>query len=194
MLRRRKLWRWVKRAVYAFIGIVVVGGIVVAWLPRAVAVDLAEVTRAPMRVTVDEDGHARVKDRYVVSAPIVGNLGRIELVPGDDVKQGQALARIVPLVPPLLDERTRSGAEARVAAALAAKQQSSLQIERAQASLDLVRSELARLKQLAATGAGTRQASSRTRSSTSAGPPPSSARCASPPRWRTTRSRWPAPP
>jgi HlyD family secretion protein len=155
--RRRQTWRWIKRVLYTLIAFVVVGGIAFAWIPKPIPVDVAPVTVGPMRVTVDEDGHARVKDRYLVSAPIIGNLGRIELQPGDDVKAGQVLARIVPLLPPLLDERTRTGGEARVAGALAAQQQAGLQIERAQASVELVRNDVARLKSLAATGAAPRQ-------------------------------------
>ena len=58
-----------------------------------------------------------VKDRYVVSAPLMANVERIDLTAGDVVEPGRVLARFVPLAPPLLDERTRVQAEARVAAA-----------------------------------------------------------------------------
>src|SRR5690606_22332794 len=104
--------------------------------PRPVSVDVVRVTRGPLQVTVDEDGRARVKNRHVVSAPLSGSLARPELHAGDRVEQGQVVARIVPLEAPLLDVRSRSQADARVAAALAAQKQARAQVERARAALD----------------------------------------------------------
>ncbi len=49
--------------------------------PRPIRVEIAPVTRGPMMVTVDEDGKTRVKERYIVSAPIAGLIGRLELHP-----------------------------------------------------------------------------------------------------------------
>jgi biotin carboxyl carrier protein len=113
------------------------------------AVDLAEVTQGPLRVTVDEDGRARVKDRFVISAPLVGSLARIELDPGDAVTEGQMLARLVPLLPPLMDERTRTGAEARVAATDAGRKQVRAQLERATAAYKHAKSQADRMRALA---------------------------------------------
>jgi HlyD family secretion protein len=42
-----------------------------------------EVQRGPMTVTVEARGETRVLDRFVVSAPVAGNLERIPLRPGD---------------------------------------------------------------------------------------------------------------
>ena len=78
----------------------VVGVIVVAWIPNPVDVEIADVSRGPMVVTVDEDGRTRVIDRYLISAPIAGNLGRINLDAGDAIEADQVLARLVPLPPP----------------------------------------------------------------------------------------------
>src|SRR5690242_20480594 len=64
------------------------GVIAFAMMPRPVAVESALVTRAAMRVTVDEDGVARIEDRYVVSAPMSGRLERIEAKAGDQVQRG----------------------------------------------------------------------------------------------------------
>lgn len=150
--RRKRVARWLRRIVLGAIGVAVVVGIVVAWLPKPLEVDVAVVARGPLRVTIDEDGQARVKDRYVVSAPLTGSLARIELHPGDDVRGGQLLARIVPLLPPLLDERSRSSAEARVAAALAAQRQIAAQIARAEAAASFARNEAQRQRQLAEAG------------------------------------------
>src|SRR5262245_5388552 len=106
--------RWLKRGLLVAFAIGGVTLIVVALLPKPVPIDAAKVERGSMTVTVDEDGRARVKDRYVVSAPLSGRVSRIELDPGDAVKQGEVLTRIVP-VAPLLDERTKRTAQARVA-------------------------------------------------------------------------------
>jgi HlyD family secretion protein len=94
----------------------------VAWLPKPVPVETARVVEGPLVVTVDEDGRTRVKDRYVVSAPLTGNLTRIELRAGDSVKQGEVLAYIVPLRAPLLDERSREIERAKAAAQLATRE------------------------------------------------------------------------
>lgn len=147
--RYRRLYRWLKRGLGLGLGASGLLLIARSLMPDPLLVDLAEVARGAMEVTVDEDGKARVKDRYVVSAPIGGQLGRIELEAGDDVQEGDVVARIVPLEPPLLDERSRSAAEARVAAGLAARQRATAQIERAQAELTFAKGEITRYERLA---------------------------------------------
>lgn len=156
--KAQSLRRFIKRAVYLLLSLALLGALVVASLPKPVSVETAIASRGSMRVTVDEDGQARVKDRYVVSAPIFGSLARIEYESGDAVTQGQVLARIEPVQPALLDTRARASAEARLAQTLASQQQAGSQIERAQTTLELARSELARAKQLFASEAGSRQA------------------------------------
>ena len=156
-VKRRARRRTIKRIVYAIFAVGVVAAIVVAWMPRPVSAELGQVARGPLRVTVDEDGQARVKDRYVVSAPLAGSLGRIELEPGDAVRQGVVVARIAPAAPALLDVRARSTSEARLMQALAAQRQARVQIEHAQATYDLSLSEHKRQKQLFDRGAGARQ-------------------------------------
>lgn len=148
----RQLGRWVKRGLLALAALLVVALIVVAWLPKPVEVDVTGVVQQPMRVTVDEDGRTRVKDRYVVSAPLDGRLARIDLHPGDQVKEGTLLARIVPATPPLLDERSQASAEAQVAAAAAAVKRSKAQIARAEASLEYAESEAKRTEKLGRAG------------------------------------------
>ena len=54
-----------------------------ALIPDPFAVDLATVVRGTVRVTVDGDGRTRVKDRFVMVAPITGSLARLELRAGD---------------------------------------------------------------------------------------------------------------
>ena len=135
------LRKWVRRALIALAVLAVVGLIVVAWIPNPVEVEVAAVQRGPLVVTVNEDGRTRVKDRYLVSAPITGNLARLDLEAGDAIEEGQVLARLVPLPPPLLDSRTRAEAKARVDAATAARRQAQAAVNRARYQRDFAKQE-----------------------------------------------------
>jgi HlyD family secretion protein len=99
---------------------VVMAALVWGFWQGPVPVEGRPVIRAPLRVTVEEEGRTRVKDRFVISAPIAGYLQRIHLEVGDAVTQGQTLAVLEPLRPEVLDPRSRARAEAQVAAAEAA--------------------------------------------------------------------------
>lgn len=85
--------------------------------PRPVLVDTAEVVRAPLTVTFTEEGRTRLRDRYLVSAPLDGVVERIVLEPGDAVKAGKPVATLRPTHAALFDPATRSAAEARWRAA-----------------------------------------------------------------------------
>ncbi len=142
--------RWVRRAVGLAFALAAAGLLAKAWMPKPTAVDTGLVERRPLVVTVDEDGRARVKDRYVVSAPLSGNVGRIELHPGDSIEEHQVLARLVPLTSPLLDERSRVTGKARLAAAKAARRQADAQVERTRSALEFASAEAKRLETLVA--------------------------------------------
>ncbi|WP_224371844.1 efflux RND transporter periplasmic adaptor subunit [Hyalangium versicolor] len=149
--------KWLKRALLALGALAVVAAIASAYRPRPVPVDLAEVTRGLFEVTVTEPGKTRVKDRYTISAPVGGHLERISLKPGDEVQEGQVIAQLDSLTPPLLDARSRAEADAQVRAAQAAREQAEAVMKRAQTALEYARSEVARHEQLAASGSITRQ-------------------------------------
>jgi HlyD family secretion protein len=151
--RWRVVARWIKRGLLGLFIAAVAGLIIYGLIPKPLEVDMAPVARGEMIVTVDEDGQARVKDRYILSAPLSGRLARIELHAGDPVKQEAVLARLVPLAPPLLDQRSRSTAEARVAAALAAQSQTKAQIARAEAALTFAKQEAKNNRDMADAGA-----------------------------------------
>ena len=89
---------------------IVAGLLAVALWPRTVDVDLAAVSRGPLVVTVEEEGRTRVRDRFVVAAPVSGRILRIALEPGDRVARGDIVARLRPESPALLDARTRAEA------------------------------------------------------------------------------------
>lgn len=119
--------------------------------PQPIMVELAEVARAPLRVTIEEEGVTRLKDRYLVSAPVSGFVRRIELKVGDSVEQKQLLTELEPLRSTVLDPRSRAEAEARVAAARAALLAAEEQAEAAKADADHFAEEFQRKLQLSKT-------------------------------------------
>jgi HlyD family secretion protein len=111
-------------------------------------VDLAAVVRGPLQVTVDEDGKTRIREKYVVSAPLAGRLLRIDMEAGDPADAGKTLlATIEPRDPELLDARTIAQSEARVKAAAAALQKMEPVMEQVRAAQAYDEAELARARQ-----------------------------------------------
>ena len=65
--------RWLLRRKKLIAAVLVVLAIVAtAMWPKSVEIDVARVGRGEMQVTIDEDGETRVRDRFVVSAPVAG--------------------------------------------------------------------------------------------------------------------------
>lgn len=148
----------IRRLLLLAFGIVAVGLIVYAFLPAPVDADVAPVTRGLMQVTVDDDGRTRIKEKYVVSTPLAGQLLRVVLHPGDPVEAGKTvLTAIEPTDPALLDPRARAEAEAKVKAASAAKERAETELRRAHASADFARSEAERLRRLLMRGGSSLQ-------------------------------------
>jgi HlyD family secretion protein len=136
----------------------IAGVLLVLWLrPKPQRVDVAKAVRGPLQVTVDGEGRTRVRDRYVVAAPVAGRLRRITLRRGDTVQPDQLIARVesLPLAP--LDPRQRSEANARVNAAEDAKRESDALAERATATYAQARRELQRTTRLIEDGVVSRQ-------------------------------------
>jgi HlyD family secretion protein len=136
-------------------GLLVVGAIVaVAVWPASMEVGVARAEQGPMQVTIDEDGETRVRNRFVVSAPVAGRVQRIELEPGDAVVRGKTiLARLLPAESPLLDARSRSELTASVEAARAAVGQAQAERNRTAEALARARSTFARQQELLRAGA-----------------------------------------
>jgi HlyD family secretion protein len=132
--------------------VIVVGlGAVLFWAfrPAPVAADFATVARGPLQVTVEEEARTRVRDRYVVSAPLPGRMRRIELEPGDPVIAGKTVVAVFqPTDPALLDVRTRAELAARVKAAEAARGAARAEAERIKSELAFAQSELKRAQGL----------------------------------------------
>ena len=138
----------------ALVVIVLAAVLIWAFRPAPVSADFAVVERGSLQVTVDEEGRTRVRDRYVVSAPLPGRMARIELEPGDRVIAGKTVvARLQPTDPTLLDARTRAELEARVRASESAIGSARAERDRIQADLTFARAELKRAQGLLAGGA-----------------------------------------
>jgi HlyD family secretion protein len=148
-----------QRTFFVLVLLAVAAVVIMAMLPKPVAVDLAEVGRGPLVVTITDDGRTRIRERYVVSAPLSGRLVRIRHKPGNEViAQETLLTTIEPTDPGLLDPRTIAQSEARVNAAEARLKQSTPRLESARVDLNHAETELGRIQQLANRNAGSQQA------------------------------------
>ena len=141
-----------KRTLLVLLAIALLGTLAMAFRPQPVLVEVAEVTRGPFEQVIEDDGKTRVRERYVVSAPLAGKLQRITLKAGDAVTAGMVLAAIDPGSPALLDVRTERELTERVGAAEATRLRAAATVERARAALDQSRSDLERTRKLAAQG------------------------------------------
>lgn len=148
--RARKRVR-IRLLTMGFAVLLVTAAVVAAW-PKPLVVEEAPVRVDALEVTVDEPGRARVRDRYVVYAPLGGDVARIELRPGDAVGRGTQLANVMPASPALLDPRTRVEATARVAAADAAAAQTITQVARAETAFRDASEDLDASRKLFASG------------------------------------------
>jgi HlyD family secretion protein len=128
-------------------------GLAWAFWPRAVAVDLVTVTRGPMAVTIEDTGETRVREVYVISAPIAGRMLRIKVHAGDPITQNATvIAMIEPSDPAFRDARAQRELEYGVAAAKAARDLAEASLKGRQAELSLGRKDLERTQQLFAKG------------------------------------------
>ena len=125
-------------------------GVAYALRPEVIDVETGVATRGPMRVTVDEDGRTRVRNRFVIAAPVAGRLQRLTLREGDQVTQGQTIAWIAPLP---LDSAAREVASARLRSAQALRSEAASRVAQARVALDQARNTQRRRDALLAAGA-----------------------------------------
>ncbi|ARV17127.1 Multidrug resistance protein MdtA [Curvibacter sp. AEP1-3] len=119
-------------------------GLVWAFWPSAMEVEVANVTQGRFERAVQEDGKTRVRARYVVSTTVAGRLARILLAQGDRVQAGDAVAVVSPSAPALLDARSQAEQAARVGGAQAALAQAQAQVAAAAAALNQGRQDVLR--------------------------------------------------
>ena len=102
------------------LALAIVAALAWGFMPKAVQVETRAAAKGTLAVSVEEEGKTRVRERYVVSAPVAGYARRISFKVGDPVSAGQVLAVLEPTRSDALDPRSRAQAQARVSAAAAA--------------------------------------------------------------------------
>jgi HlyD family secretion protein len=137
------------KVIVATAGVLVVVAAAFALRPKALVVDTSIVARRDLETTIDADGRTRVRQRYVVVAPVAGRLTRITRVEGASVRAGDVVARLTPLP---LDSQATMQAQARLDGASALVRGAAADVRVATANLDQRRRELSRAKSLAEVG------------------------------------------
>ena len=143
---------WKKHPVITSISGLIIVLLIWGFWPQPVFVEAIAAKRAPLTITIEEEGRTRVVDRYIISAPVDGVACRQQLDVGDEVKQGQVLLGITPLESQVLDPRSRAQTKSQVAAAESALHAAEQQSEAAEASAKLAVIEHERLKPLVEKG------------------------------------------
>lgn len=144
MIRNRK------RAAWALAAVVLVALLAFAMRPQPLHVDAAAVVRGPLETYVADDGVTRVRDRYVVAAPVAGRMMRVGLRQGDVVQAGDVVAQIAGAP---LDVRTEAQAGAHVTAAAAAVREAGTMVTQARAVAAQAQRDADRARTLAEAGA-----------------------------------------
>lgn len=130
------------------------GLVVYGFWPQPIEVETVSPQAGAIAITVDDDGETRIRERYVLSAPVTGKMLRVEFDAGDSVIAGETeVAQIQPSDPSLLDARSRAEAQARVRVAVAAYGQASTAVQRAKEVLILAEQDFERAKKLRHTNA-----------------------------------------
>lgn len=123
-----------------------------AFAPQPVAVETAAAAVGRFEQGIEEDGQTRLRDRYTVSAPVAARLARITLREGDRVAAGDAVALLLPVMPSMIDERTRREATARLLMATALQARAAARMDRARIAVEEAQLELHRTEKLAREG------------------------------------------
>ncbi len=144
---------WKRMTIWATIAIVLLCMLLVAFLPRAIRVDLVMLEPDTMTVTVDTEGKTRIHDVYMLSAPVSGRVLRIDAHTGDQVTANTTvLAKIEPADPTFLDLRSEAQSQAAIQTAESALDQARALVEQAEAELDYAGAEVRRARELIADG------------------------------------------
>ena len=79
--------------------------------PQPTTVETAHAINGTLRATVSEEGKTRIRQRYVVSSPVTGQLRRVPFKPGAEITAASIVAVIEPLAasPPRSTQPRLSG-------------------------------------------------------------------------------------
>jgi HlyD family secretion protein len=137
--------------IWSILGLILLAILVWAFIPKPIPVDLLSLTPGEMTVTVDEEGETRVRDVFVLSAPISGRVLRIDAEVGDEVFAMQTkIVEIEPTDSALLDPRSEAQARADIRAAEANLVLAEASVKEARVELNFANSELKRARKLRA--------------------------------------------
>ena len=119
-----------------------------AWalVPDPIAVDVAQVRRGPLEVSIAEDGITRIRERYEVAAPVGGRLRRVEVHAGDAVNADTPLVHIDPAP---LDPRQEAQLTGRLHAAEQAAREAEALLRRTRDAARRAHVEADRIRKLA---------------------------------------------
>lgn len=168
----KKKSKWL---IYGGVAIATFTAIVWAFRPIPITVETRSVTRGELQVSVNAEGKTRIRDRFVISAPVSGRLTRIQLKAGDRVRPGEIVAQIEPLtltapvqeaLGRLAEARaqregvatqrpkaaTLEQAQTRIQAAAATHRQAEASVAQAQAALNQAQRDRQRAQSMAASG------------------------------------------
>lgn len=120
-----------------------------ALMPRPLLVEVGTVSTGRFEQAIDENGQLRVKNRYVISAPMQAELVRPTLKVGDAVRAGDVVAMLTPLPPQMIDDRNRLVLQQRVGRDNAARLAAAAQLQRLQTNLMQTELEAQRAQKLA---------------------------------------------
>jgi len=144
-MMKRKLWTLAGAVVF----LAILGW---AFYPKPFDVDVAEIHVGNFERTIEESGKTRLRDRYIISAPVAGKLARLTVREGDVVQAGQVVALLWPAPPPLLDERRLQEQREQVAAAEASVARANAGLQKSELVLSQAEADLRRQESLAARG------------------------------------------
>jgi HlyD family secretion protein len=146
--------QFVRRAVGWVFGGLFVALILWGLWPKPTLIEVGKASMTPLTVRVSEEGKTRVRNRYVIAAPVAGKMRRMPFRPGDEVKAGETqFTQIEPLEISLLDPRARTQAEQLVSLRQAAKDQAEQNLVVARESAQLAEANRARYAELKTSGA-----------------------------------------
>ena len=120
-----------------------------ALMPRPLLVEVGTVSTGRFEQAIDEDGQWRLKNRYVISAPVPAQLLRPTLKVGDSVRAGDVVVTLTPMTPTLVDERNRLVLQQRVGRDDAARVAAAAQLQRLQTALAQTELDAQRAQKLA---------------------------------------------
>lgn len=143
---------------WTLVAVLIGAGLLVAFAPQRVTVDLVVAKNTAMAVTINEEAKTRVHDVFTLSSPVNGKLQRLEAHVGDAVVMHETiLARIQPVDPAFLDPRSENQAQASIQAAKSALALARAEVERASAELEYAETEHKRAQTLLVEGTITRR-------------------------------------